>query len=99
MYIEKLINEENKKEFVEGLDDKAKQVLLQEIQEKKKSAEDEYIRLETVKNKLEEDEKTEMKKLAELGISSYEELDTEINKLEDELNQEIIKVAEVLKNE
>lgn len=99
MYLENLVNVENKKEFIEGLDDKAKQILLQEIQEKKKSAEDEYIRLETMKTKLEEDEKTEMKKLAELGIDSYENLDAEICKLENELNEEIIKVAEVLKNE
>jgi hypothetical protein len=99
MYLEELIEKDNKKEYIESLTDSAKQVLLQEIQDKKKSAESEYIRLETMKTKLEEDEKEEMKKLAELGITSYENLDIEINKLENELNEEILKFSEILSKE
>ena len=87
------------KGYVDSLSDSDKTTLLTEIEDKKKAAEDEFIRLETMKSKLEEDEKIQMDKLKELGINSYEELDVEINKLEDQLNTEIVKYAEALKEE
>ena len=101
MIIENLLAQpkEKMKEYVDNLLDSDKTTLLTEIEEKKKAAEDEFIRLETMKTKLEEDEKIQMDKLKELGINSYEELDTEINKLEDQLNTEIVKYAEALKEE
>ena len=101
MIIENLLAQpkEKMKEYVDNLLDSDKTTLLTEIEEKKKAAEDEFIRLETMKTKLEEDEKIQIDKLKELGINSYEELDTEINKLEDQLNTEIVKYAEALKEE
>ena len=87
MYLEKIVAAEDKKGYLNTLNDSEKQTLIKEIQEKKKSSEDEYIRLETMKN------------LSELGISSYNDLDAEINKLESELDEEIIKFAGVLGNE
>ena len=101
MIIEKLLEQpkEKMKEYVDSLSDSDKTTLLTEIEDKKKVAEDEFIRLETMKSKLEEDEKAQMNKLKELGINSYEELDAEISKLEDSLNKEIIKYAEALKEE
>lgn len=101
MIIENLLAQpkEKMKEYVDNLLDSDKTTLLTEIEEKKKAAEDEFIRLETMKTKLEEDEKIQMDKLKELGINSYEELDAEINKLEDQLNTEIVKYAEALKEE
>ena len=101
MIIENLLAQpkENMKEYLNSLSDSDKTTLLNEIEAKKKSAEDEYIRLETMKNKLEEDEATQMNKLKELGISSYSDLETQINKLEDSINEEIIKYAEALKSE
>lgn len=101
MIIENLLAQpkENMKAFLEGLSDSDKTTLLTEIEAKKKAAEDEYIRLETMKNKLEEDEATQMNKLKELGIGSYSELEIEINKLEDSINEELVKYAEALKSE
>ena len=101
MIIENLLAQpkENMKEYLNSLSDSDKTTLLTEIEAKKKAAEDEYIRLETMKNKLEEDETTQMNKLRELGIGSYNELDIEINKLENSINEEIIKYAEALKSE
>lgn len=101
MIIENLLAQpkEKMKEYVDNLLDSDKTTLLTEIEKKKKAAEDEFIRLETMKTKLEEDEKIQMDKLKELGINSYEELDTEINKLEDQLNTEIVKYVEALKEE
>ena len=65
----------------------------------KQEAENEQIRLETMKAKLDEDEANQMEKLKSMGINSYEDLDIEINKLETEINSEIVKYAELLKGE
>ena len=65
----------------------------------KQEAENEQIRLETMKAKLDEDEANQMEKLKSMGINSYEDLDVEINKLETEINSEIVKYAELLKGE
>jgi len=99
MILEKLLETENRKQFVESLNDSDKQKLLQEIKDKKAEAEADFIRLEAMKTKLEEDEKEEMKKLSDLGIFSYNELDVEINKLDKQLNDEILRCAEVLNND
>ena len=99
MYLEVLLNKEDKKTYVESLSSTEKQALLQEIKTKKKQAEEDSIRLEAMKSKLEEDEKAEMNKLKEQGISSYEELNSTIDKLESELNEEILNCAKVLSNE
>lgn len=97
--LDELVKQENKKEFLEKLSDADKATLLSEIEQNKKSAEDEKIRLETMKAKLEEDEASQMEKLKAMGISSYEDLDLEINKLENSINEEIIKYADALKEE
>lgn len=99
MYLEVLLDKEDKKAYVESLTSTEKQSLLQEIKDKKKQAEEDSIRLEAMKSKLEEDEKAEMNKLKELGISSYDELNSTIEKLESELNEEILNCAKVLKSE
>ena len=99
MIIEKLLLAEDKKAFVESLDDTNKKVLLDEIDTKTKEAESEYIKQEAIKTKLEEDEKNLMEKLNTMGIVSYEALDTEINKLETELNEELIKYANAIQGE
>lgn len=99
MLLEKLLEVEDRKQFVELLSDLDKQKLLQEIKDKKAEAEADSIRLEAMKTKLEEDEKEEMKKLSDLGIFSYEDLDVEINKLDKQLNDEILRCAEVLSND
>ena len=66
---------------------------IDEIEQKKQEAENEQIRLETMKTKLDEDEANQMEKLKSMGIHSYEDLDIEINKLETEINSEIVKYA------
>lgn len=101
MIIENLLNKskEEMQAYVESLSDSDKTTLFTEIEKNKKSAEDEYIRLETMKNKLKEDEATQMEKLKALGISSYEDLDREILNLENVINSEIVKYAEALKGE
>lgn len=101
MIIENLLtkSKEEMQAYVESLSDSDKTTLFTEIEKNKKSAEDEYIRLETMKNKLKEDEATQMEKLKALGISSYEDLDREILNLENVINSEIVKYAEALKGE
>ena len=99
MILEKLLGSSDKKTFVESLSGTDKQTLLQEIKDRKTAAETDSIKLEAMKSKLEEDEKEEMKKLADLGIYSYDNLESEINKLESSLNEEILKCAEVLNND
>lgn len=87
------------KSTIESLSDMEKATLFTEIENKKKDAEDEAIRIETMKKKLEEDEASQMEKLRALGIGTYEELDSEIEKLEDSINTEIAKYIEALKEE
>lgn len=99
MILENLINQVDKKAYVDSLSDADKTTLLTEIEQKKQEAENEQIRLETMKAKLDEDEANQMEKLKSMGINSYEDLDIEINKLETEINSEIIKYAELLKGE
>ena len=97
MILENLVNQVDKKAYVDQLSDSDKAILLTEMEQKKKAAEDELIRLETMKTKLDEDEAAQMEKLKSMGIASYEDLDTEIEKLENEINSEIVKYAEALK--
>ena len=92
-------SKEEMEKYIHSLTDFDKATLLTEIETKKKESEDELIRLETMKSKLEEDEANQMKKLNTMGIASYEDLDTEINKLESELDKEILKYMEALKGE
>lgn len=92
-------SKEEMEKYIHSLTDFDKATLLTEIEAKKKESEDEFIRLETMKSKLEEDEANQMKKLNTMGIASYEDLDTEINKLESELDKEILKYMEALKGE
>lgn len=99
MILENLINQVDKKAYVDSLSDADKTTLLTEIEQKKQEAENEQIRLETMKAKLDEDEANQMEKLKSMGINSYEDLDVEINKLETEINSEIVKYAELLKGE
>ena len=99
MILENLINQVDKKAYVDSLSDADKTTLLTEIEQKKQEAETEQIRLETMKAKLDEDEANQMEKLKSMGINSYEDLDIEINKLETEINSEIVKYAELLKGE
>ena len=99
MILENLINQVDKKAYVDSLSDADKTTLLAEIEQKKQEAENEQIRLETMKAKLDEDEANQMEKLKSMGINSYEDLDIEINKLEIEINSEIVKYAELLKGE
>lgn len=99
MILENLINQVDKKAYVDSLSDADKTTLLTEIEQKKQEAENEQIRLETMKAKLDEDEANQMEKLKSMGINSYEDLDIEINKLEIEINSEIVKYAELLKGE
>lgn len=99
MILENLINQVDKKAYVDSLSDADKTTLLTEIEQKKQEAENEQIRLETMKAKLDEDEANQMEKLKSMGINSYEDLDIEINKLETEINSEIVKYAELLKGE
>ena len=99
MILENLINQVDKKAYVDSLSDADKTTLLTEIEQKKQEAENEQIRLETMKSKLDEDEANQMEKLKSMGINSYEDLDIEINKLETEINSEIVKYAELLKGE
>ena len=86
MILENLINQVDKKAYVDSLSDADKTTLLTEIEQKKQEAENEQIRLETMKAKLDEDEANQMEKLKSMGINSYEDLDVEINKLETEIN-------------
>lgn len=99
--LEKLItmSKEEVEKYIDGLDDTSRQSLITEINEAKKKDEAEVIRLETMKTKLEEDEKEIMKELAEYGINSYENLDAEINRLTTEVNKDIGKYIEALKGE
>ena len=105
MILENIVNQqltkssEELKEYIHNLSDSDKTTLLSEIEAKKKSAEDEYIRLETMKTKLEEDENAQMERLKTMGINSYQDLDIEINKIEKELDEEIVKYAEALRGE
>ena len=99
MILDNLINQIDKKAYVDSLSDADKTTLLTEIEQKKQEAENEQIRLETMKAKLDEDEANQMEKLKSMGINSYEDLDVEINKLETEINSEIVKYAELLKGE
>lgn len=99
MILDNLINQVDKKAYVDSLSDADKTTLLTEIEQKKQEAENEQIRLETMKAKLDEDEANQMEKLKSMGINSYEDLDIEINKLETEINSEIVKYAELLKGE
>lgn len=99
MILDNLINQVDKKAYVDSLSDVDKTTLLTEIEQKKQEAENEQIRLETMKAKLDEDEANQMEKLKSMGINSYEDLDIEINKLETEINSEIVKYAELLKGE
>lgn len=99
MILDNLINQVDKKAYVDSLSDADKTTLLTEIEQKKQEAENEQIRLETMKAKLDEDEANQMEKLKSMGINSYEDLDVEINKLETEINSEIVKYAELLKGE
>ena len=99
MIIEELIKQYDKKAYLEGLSDTDKTTLFTEIEKKKKSIEEEKIKLETMMTKLEEDETTQMEKLKAMGISNYNDLDLEIRKLEDSINNELIKYAESLKEE
>ena len=99
MILDNLINQVDKKAYVDSLSDADKTTLLTEIEQKKQEAENEQIRLETMKAKLDEDEANQMEKLKSMGINSYEDLDVEINKLEIEINSEIVKYAELLKGE
>ena len=99
MILDNLINQVDKKAYVDSLSDADKTILLTEIEQKKQEAENEQIRLETMKAKLDEDEANQMEKLKSMGINSYEDLDVEINKLETEINSEIVKYAELLKGE
>ena len=99
MFLEDLVNQVDKKAYVEKLTDVEKATLLTEMEQNKKAAEDELIRLETMKAKLDEDEAAQMEKLKSMGIASYEDLDIEIEKLENEINSEIVKYAEALKGE
>lgn len=99
MILDNLINQVDKKAYVDSLSDADKTTLLTEIEQKKQEAENEQIRLETMKAKLDEDEANQMEKLKSMGINSYEDLDIEINKLEIEINSEIVKYAELLKGE
>lgn len=101
MIIENLLNQpkERLRTYVASLSDSDKTTLFTEIEQKRKEAEDEYIRVETMKTKLKEDEANQMEKLKAMGINSYEELDAEINKLEDTINDEIVKYVEALKGE
>ena len=99
MILEELIKQYDKKAYLEGLSDTDKTALFTEIEKKKKSIEEEKIKLETMMTKLEEDETTQMEKLKAMGISNYNDLDLEIRKLEDSINNELIKYAESLKEE
>lgn len=99
MILDNLINQVDKKAYVDSLSDADKTTLLTEIEQKKQEAENEQIRLETMKAKLDEDEANQIEKLKSMGINSYEDLDVEINKLETEINSEIVKYAELLKGE
>lgn len=99
MILEELIKQYDKKTYLEGLSDTDKTTLFTEIEKKKKSIEEEKIKLETMMTKLEEDETTQMEKLKAMGISNYNDLDLEIRKLEDSINNELIKYAESLKEE
>lgn len=99
MILEDLIKQYDKKAYLECLSDTDKTTLFTEIEKKKKSIEEEKIKLETMMTKLEEDEATQMEKLKAMGISNYNDLDLEIRKLEDSINNELIKYAESLKEE
>ena len=96
MILDNLINQVDKKAYVDSLSDADKTTLLTEIEQKKQEAENEQIRLETMKAKLDEDEANQMEKLKSMGINSYEYLDVEINKLETEFNSDIVKYSEFI---
>lgn len=101
MFIENLKSKSKEEmiEYLNNLSDSDKTALFTEIEQNKKKAEEEYIRLETTKSKLDEDEKEVMDKIKAIGINSYEELESEIKKLEDIINSEIVKYVEALKEE
>ena len=101
MILEQLLAQpkENLKATVDALSDADKTTLLTEIEVNKKHAEDEHIRLETMKTKLEEDEAAQMEKLRAMNINTYQELEAEIMKLDTTINQEIVKYVEALKGE
>ena len=63
MILDNLINQVDKKAYVDSLSDADKTTLLTEIEQKKQEAENEQIRLETMKAKLDEDEANQMEKL------------------------------------
>ena len=68
MILDNLINQVDKKAYVDSLSDADKTTLLTEIEQKKQEAENEQIRLETMKAKLDEDEANQMEKLKSMGM-------------------------------
>ena len=99
--LEQLItmSEEEIKAYINSLSDDNRLKLLAEIEQKRKEAEADVIRMEAQKSTLENEEKEIMKELAEYGINDYASLDAEINRLSDEINREIEKYVEALKGE
>lgn len=99
--IEKYINmsEEEIKIDLNKMKDTDKLNLINEINEKIESNKAEKIRLETIKTKLEEDEKDCMKTLAEYNIHTYADLDSEILRLESEIDKSLIEYVNQIKGE
>lgn len=93
------MSEEDIKNTISKMSDTDKLNLVTEINDKVESTKAERIRLETIKTKLEEDEKQCMKELIEYGISDYNSLDAEILKLENEIDTALIEYVDKIKGE
>lgn len=93
------MSEEDIKKTISSLSDTDKLNLVTEINNKVESTKAEKIRLETIQNKLKEDEKECMKELAEYGINDYSSLDSEILKLENEIDNALIEYVNKIKGE
>lgn len=101
MYLEQLLNTpaEQRKTYLANLTADTQAALFKEIQDEKTKRQTELIQLEAKKSQLEEEEKQQMAKLAEMGINSYEDLQKEILATEDKIETDLLKYVSILNGE
>lgn len=98
--VEELIkmSEEERKKAVDSLEGKDLQDLVADINNNIKKTESELVRLETIKEKLNEDKNKIMESINSQGINSKEELEKEISALRESTNKLIVEYTNAISN-
>lgn len=93
MYLQQLIQAQNKEDYMNSLTQEQKLTLYQEIHNDAEAKSKELVAQETMKAKLEEEYNQELEKLKALGINSEEDLEKEIQKIDSEIKSQVIEYS------